>query len=50
MTPSEENCKDCPFFTIKTYGNGLGGFPACTHPGSGPRVANELDQMDDCPC
>lgn len=50
MEPNEETCKDCPCFTIWSgaYG-GPGGYPACTHPESGPRCVNLLSEMRKCP-
>lgn len=50
MIPSEEKCKDCAFYAIWSgvYGGGAG-YPACNHPGSGPRVVNLLSEMDSCP-
>lgn len=50
MTPSEEKCKDCSFFTFWSgnYGGGAG-YPACNHPKSGPRAVNLLDEIKNCP-
>lgn len=50
MTPSEENCRDCPFFLLwpGNYG-GPAGYPACGHP-SLPRMALLDDgELDECP-
>lgn len=49
MTPSEEKCKDCPFFTLWSGPYGGAAYPACNHPASGPRSVNLLDEIDKCP-
>lgn len=50
MKPTEEKCRDCSWFTFWSghYG-GSGEYPACSHPKSGPRATNLLDEIDECP-
>lgn len=49
MTPSEERCKDCPYFTYWSGSYGAGAYPACSHRNGGTRSVNLLDEMDECP-
>lgn len=49
MTPSEEKCRECPFYTHWCGQYGMAEYPACSHPDSGPRAVNLLDEIDQCP-
>lgn len=48
MTPSEENCKGCPFSTNWGGPYGLVDVPACDHP-SLKKTALIPDELDECP-